>query len=132
MANPIVHFEIHADDPERAAKFYAACFGWEIKKWEGGQMEYWMVMTCPKDTPNGINGGMLRRMGPPPVDGQPVNSYVSTLVVENYDATHEKILASGGKVALPKMAIAGMAWQGYYKDTEGNIFGMHQPDANAK
>jgi hypothetical protein len=25
-----------------------------------------------------------------------------------------------------------MAWQGYYKDTEGNIFGIHQPDPNAK
>lgn len=29
-------------------------------------------------------------------------------------------------------AVTGMAWQGYYKDTEGNIFGIHQPDVNAK
>ncbi|HEV2494165.1 MAG TPA: VOC family protein [Terriglobia bacterium] len=31
----VIHFEINADQPERAAKFYTAVFGWEIKKWEG-------------------------------------------------------------------------------------------------
>ena len=43
-----------------------------------------------------------------------------------------KLLANGGKVAMPKHALPGMAWQGYYIDTEGNIFGIHQPDKNAK
>jgi predicted enzyme related to lactoylglutathione lyase len=52
--------------------------------------------------------------------------------VENYDVTEAKILEKGGKVALPKYALPGMAWQGYYIDTEGNVFGIHQPDANAK
>ena len=41
-------------------------------------------------------------------------------------------MANGGKVAMPKYALPGMAWQGYYIDTEGNIFGIHQPDENAK
>lgn len=36
------------------------------------------------------------------------------------------------QVALPKMALTGMAWQGYYLDTEGNVFGIHQPDPEAK
>ena len=31
----VVHFEIHADDPERAAKFYEAAFGWSVSKWDG-------------------------------------------------------------------------------------------------
>jgi uncharacterized protein len=52
--------------------------------------------------------------------------------VDSYDDTHDRILKAGGTVALPKHAIPGMAWQGYYKDTEGNIFGVHQPDVNAK
>jgi uncharacterized protein len=52
--------------------------------------------------------------------------------VENYDAAEKKILELGGKVALPKHALPGMAWQGYYTDPEGNIFGVHQPDENAK
>jgi catechol 2,3-dioxygenase-like lactoylglutathione lyase family enzyme len=28
----VVHFEIHADDPKRAIKFYQDVFGWEIVK----------------------------------------------------------------------------------------------------
>ena len=52
--------------------------------------------------------------------------------VDNYDETHDKILAAGGKVAMPKFALAGMAWQGYYLDTENNTIGIHQADPNAK
>lgn len=130
--NRISHFEIHAQDPERAVAFYTDCFGWEIKKWEGGQMEYWMVMTGKQDEAGGINGGLIRRMGPAPVGGEPVNSHVNTITVEDFDGISDKILTNGGTVALPKMALVGMAWQGYFKDTEGNIFGLHQADTNAK
>lgn len=126
------HFEIHADNPERAVKFYTDVFGWDIKKWEGGQMEYWMVMTGAKDQPGTIHGGLIRRKGPAPTEGQPVNAYVSTVIVDNYDEVAAKILAAGGIVAAPKMALIGMAWQGYFKDTEGNIFGLHQADKDAK
>lgn len=132
MPNRVAHFEIQADDPERAAKFYTDVFGWEIKKWEGGQMEYWMVMTGGKDEPGGINGGLLRRPCPAPAPEQGTNAYVCTLIVEDYDTMEKKILEAGGKVAMPKMALVGMAWQGYYLDTEGNTFGIHQPDPNAK
>lgn len=133
MNNRPTHFEIHADDPERAAKFYTDVFGWAITKWDSPAMEYWLVMTAPKESKEpGINGGLLRRHGAGPVGGEPVNAYVVTIQVEDYDAVHAKIMSAGGTVALPKMALAGMAWQGYYKDTEGNIFGLHQTDANAK
>ena len=43
-----------------------------------------------------------------------------------------KIIAAGGKVSMPKFAIPKMAWQGYFIDTEGNTFGLHQADENAK
>lgn len=133
MNNRPTHFEIHADEPERAAKFYTEVFGWAITKWDSPTVEYWMVMTAPQgSTDPGINGGLLRRHGAGPKGGEPVNAYVVTVQVEDYDATHTKIMAAGGTVALPKMALAGMAWQGYYKDTEGNIFGLHQTDPNAK
>ncbi len=131
MPNRIAHFEIHAEDPERAVKFYTDCFGWEISKWEGGQMEYWMIMSGKQDEPGGINGGLLRRKGPAPTEGQPVNAHVCTMVIDNYDAIAEKILANGGTIAVPKFAFVGMAWQGYFKDTEGNLFGLHQIDKNA-
>lgn len=147
MANRVVHFEIHAEDPERAAAFYKAVFGWEITKWlnppgspdrsgdvgDSPAMEYWMIMTAPKDsTEPGINGGLMRRRGTAPVEGQAVNAFVSTMDVASYDETHEKILKAGGTMAVPKAALPGMAWLGYYKDTEGNIFGIYQTDPNAK
>lgn len=131
--NRIVHFEIQADEPERAAQFYRDVFGWEITKWEGGQMEYWMVMTAPKDSLEpGISGGLLRRPTQTPSPECGTNAFTCTAVVENYDEIEKKILAHGGKIAMPKMALLGMAWQGYYLDTEGNVFGIHQPDPNAK
>lgn len=73
----------------------------------------------------------MLRHGDSPKPGQSVNSFISTLGVEDYDATEAKILELGGVVALPKYALPGMAWQGYYIDTEGNIFGIHQPDEKA-
>ncbi len=131
MPNRIAHFEIHADNPERAVEFYTKVFGWEIKKWEGGQMEYWMVMTGKQEEPGGINGGILRRPCPAPTPAQGSNAYVCTIVVDHYDEMAANILAHGGKETLPKFALKGMAWQGYFLDTEGNTFGLHQPDTNA-
>ncbi len=132
MPNRVAHFEIHAQDPERAVAFYTQVFGWEMKKWEGGQMEYWMVMTGGRDEPGGINGGLLRRSGAAPTLGQCTNGYVCTVVVSSFDEYADKIIAHGGTVAMPKMALVGMAWQGYFHDTEGNVFGLHQVDTEAK
>jgi predicted enzyme related to lactoylglutathione lyase len=128
----VVHFEIQADDLERAKAFYGAVFGWEFQDWSSaaGGSPYWGIVTGPDDQP-GINGGLLQRPAPSPGPGQGTNAYVCTMGVEDYDATEKKILDAGGQVALPKMALTGMAWQGYYLDTEGNTFGIHQPDPNA-
>lgn len=132
MPNRPGHFEIHATNPEALVAFYTKVFDWEIKKWEGGQMEYWMIMNGKPEEPGGINGGLVRRMGAAPKSGDAVNGFVCTMIVDNYDEMHSKILANGGTVALPKMALVGMAWQGYYKDPDNNIFGLHQADVNAK
>ena len=119
-----VHFEITADNPERAVKFYTKVFGWEIKKWEG-PMEYWLVMTGPKEQP-GIDGGLMRRS--PPITTGTVN----TVGVASLDESIKKVVASGGKVVRPKSAVPGVGWFAYCADTEGNIFGMMQPDTSAK
>lgn len=132
--NRVVHFEIQADDLGRAKKFYSGVFGWEFQDWpmlDGSA--YVGVMTAPKDSKElGINGGLLKRPCPAPAPEQGTNAYVCTVQVENFDETAKKILASGGVVAMPKFALVGMAWQGYFLDTEGNTFGIHQPDLNAK
>ena len=130
--NRVVHFEIQAEKPERAAKFYREIFGWKIEKWNG-PMEYWMVMTAEKDSKElGINGGLLQRPANTPPKECGTNAFVCTIQVENFDETAKKIKKAGGIVAMPKFAIPKMAWQGYFIDTEGNTFGIHQQDENAK
>ena len=128
----VVHFEIQADDVERAKAFYAAVFDWTYQDWSGvSGATYWGVVTGPDDQ-LGINGGLLRRPAPAPAAEQGTNAFVCTIGVGDYDETERRILAAGGRVALPKMALTGMAWQGYYLDPEGNTFGIHQPDPEAR
>jgi uncharacterized protein len=128
----LIHFEIHVDDMERAQKFYGEVFGWTFEDWsEYAGMPYAGAVTGSSSEP-GIDGALMKRQGPPPESGQPMNGFSCTMGVEDYDTTEAKILSNGGQVALPKYALPGMAWQGYYKDTEGNVFGIHQPDENAK
>jgi len=124
----VIHFEIHASDPDRAVTFYEALFGWTFQKWEG-PMDYWLVTTGPDSQP-GINGGLLRRQGE--IDGQAVIAYVCTIDVENIDAAITKSQSLGAQVVVPKMPIPGMGWLVYCKDSEGNIFGMMQADPEAK
>ncbi len=128
--NRITHFEIQAEDVDRAIKFYTAVFGWQFPKYMDN---YWGIVTAPKDSKEpGINGGLLPRPCPPPKPQQGTNAFTCTVEVDNFDETAKKIETAGGKVAMPKFAIPGMAWQGYFLDTEGNTFGLHQADPNAK
>jgi predicted enzyme related to lactoylglutathione lyase len=127
----VVHFEIQADDLDRARAFYTDALGWSFEDYsEYTGSPYWGVVTGPEEEP-GINGGLLPRPAPAPGPGQGTNGFVCTIAITDYDATEKAILAAGGQVVTPKAALPGMAWQGYYLDTEGNTFGIHQPDTNA-
>ncbi len=128
MPRPI-HFEIHAERTERAIEFYRALFGWEFSQW--GNEPYWLVRTGEKGTP-GIDGGLVPRRGPGPAEMQAVNAFVCTVDVADVDANLKRVVELGGSIALPKMPIPTVGWLGYAKDTEGNLFGIMQFDANAK
>lgn len=124
----VIHFEIHAENPERAINFYKALFGWEFTKYPGPE-DYWLVTTGPDSQP-GINGGLIRRRGV--IDGQAVIAYVCTIDVSSVDKCVEKISENGGAIVVPKMPIPQIGWLAYAKDTEGNIFGIMQSDAQAR
>lgn len=125
LMNTVSYFEIQADDPEKAQKFYSAVFGWKFIKQEGLPLEYWQIET------EGINGGLLKRPAsvPPPQSG--TNAYVCSMEVSDFDASAEKILKNGGQVALEKFAVVGKCWQGYFIDPQGNTFGVFQVDEKA-
>jgi len=128
--NRPVHFEIHAQDPERAQRFYGELFGWSFTKW-AGDWDYWLIKTG--EGAPGIDGGMIRRMGDDPAADAPtpVIGYVCTVGVEDVDAKVARALELGACVAVPKMAIKGVGWLSYVKDTEGNLVGLMDEDPNA-
>jgi hypothetical protein len=119
----VIHFEIPADNPERAVDFYKKVFGWNFQKW-GGPQEYWLVSTGPDSKP-GINGGLLRRQ-------HPGAGTCNTIDVSSVDQAVAKVTQHGGKTVMPKTAVPGVGYLAYCSDTEGNVFGMMQPDQNAK
>src|SRR5262245_53788232 len=132
--NRVVHFEIHASDMDRAQKFYESIFGWKFMNMGGEYGEYRVIMTGPGPDEIaaggvtmenvGINGGLTKRMGPPPAENAPVFGYVCIVGVENIDETIAKIESAGGTLALAKNKVPTIGWLAYYKDTEGNIFGI--------
>lgn len=125
-----VHFEIHAADPRAALAFYTEVFGWTSEDWsEFAGMPYFGVRTGEGP---GIDGAIMQRHGEDPAVGGAVAGSVLTMGVADYDQTAARILAAGGTEAMPKYALPGMAWQGYFHDPANNVLGLHQPDPEAK
>ena len=121
--NRFVHFDIYADDPDRAVKFYRNVFGWKTERY-AGPMDYWLITTGP-DTEPGINGGLGRRQNPS-------DHTTNTVDVISLKETEAKISAAGGKVLEPRIAIPGVGWFALCADTEGNRFGLMESDPQAK
>ncbi|MBM4237177.1 MAG: VOC family protein [Euryarchaeota archaeon] len=119
----VVHFEINAEDPQRAVKFYRKVFGWKISKW-GGPVDYWLVETGDKEEP-GIDGAIMPRMK------RGAHVY-NTIGVPSYEDAVKKIEKNGGKMITPKNAVPGVGWVGYFKDTEGNVLSIIEPDESAR
>ncbi len=112
------HFELPADDPKRAIKFYTDVFGWKIDKW--GPEDYWLVTAGPEDE-RGADGAIQRRK-------DAIAPYVlNTIGVSSIDDSLKKVTKAGGKVMRPKTNIPGIGDFAYCQDTEGTIFGIIQP-----
>ena len=124
--NTIGYFEIQSSDLKREISFYQSIFEWKFIKQEFAPVEYYRIET------NNMSGGLLKRPAniPPPEFG--TNAFVNSIQVADFDKISEQILELGGKVALPKFAIPGRCWQGYFSDLDNNTFGIFEADANAK
>ena len=119
----VIHFEIDAAKPERLVAFYEKTFGWKMEKREG-PVDYWLITTGKDDQP-GISGGLSKR-----TESQP--TMVNTIGVPSVDEFAKKVEKNGGKIVVPKHAIPGVGYIAYFKDPEGNMFGMMQDDSSAK
>jgi predicted enzyme related to lactoylglutathione lyase len=117
----VVHFEIHADDPDRAGRFYSEVFGWTITHWKG-PVDYRLVRTG--EGAPGIDGAIMARGEPPADEG--VGGYVCTIAVEDIGTTERRVLGAGGRRVRDRQEIPGIGLHAYFKDTEGNTFGVLQ------
>lgn len=131
MSNLVVHFEIHASDPQRLIDFYGELLGWSFTQF--GDMSYWAIDTGDGaigiDAPGrGINGGLTQRQGPAPERGAAVNGANFVVGVDgNVDEVFTKGLALGGAEALPLADMQGIGRVGYLLDPDGNVFGLISP-----
>jgi len=122
----VVHFEIPADDIERAQKFYGDLFGWKIEKLAVPMpMDYWMIMTGAKTGEMGLDGGMMKRQNP----DQRITIYIDVPSVDEYMGRVKKL---GGQVSVPKTAVPGMGYFAVCLDPENNGFGIWEVDPKAK
>lgn len=127
--NRVIHFEVQADNVERAKDFYQKVFGWKIEKYmskeDKGMMDYWLIMTGDEKEP-GIDGGLYKR----PIDNK-IYTYDCTIDVADIDKAIEAVKANGGVITMEKSELPGVGWFVGAKDTEGNRFSLMQA-ANKK
>ncbi len=119
MANNVVHFAIHADDVERARRFYEAVFAWRFQAW--GPPGFYNVDTCDADQP-GIHGALHERAEQ--LAGSGMRGFTCTVAVDDLAATRERVLANGGSVQHPEMTIPTVGTHIGFLDTEGNEFAV--------
>lgn len=124
--NAIGYFEIQSSNPQRDIKFYKSVFGWKFIRENYIPFDYYRIET------GGINGGLIQRPAPIPPAEYGANAFVNSILVDSFDNTAELIIKKGGQIALPKFAIPGRCWQGYFIDPDGNTFGIFEADSNAK
>ncbi len=113
----VVHFEIPADDVSRAVAFYKKVFDWKLEKWQGPS-EYWLATTGKKEE-MGIDGALMDRSGP--------KNVVNTIAVPSLEEYIKRVSAAGGKQVTPTSTIPEIGLFCYCTDTEGNWFGLLQP-----
>ena len=116
MANNIAHFDIHADDVERARRFYERVFGWRFEAW--GPPDFYLVHTGTEKDP-GIHGSVSKRNQP--IAGQGRIGYECTISVDDLGAIKAAIAANGGKIVLDDHEIVGVGTLIRFEDTEGNV-----------
>ncbi|MDQ6683145.1 MAG: VOC family protein [Chloroflexota bacterium] len=134
MANLVVHFEIHASEPQTLIDYYSRLFGWKFESYGGADQQYWVIDTgegaignVSREKGLGINGGLTPRNGPRPEIGAPINGCNIVIGVDDVDGLMRRGIELGGSEALPATDWPGIGRGGYLIDPDGNVFGLISP-----
>ena len=114
MPNPLCHFELMTDDPERCKAFYGAVFDWEF---DDASMPGYTLVNAGAEP----SGGVFPK--PPDVPGVCLNVYFK---VQNIDETLNKVTEHGGQVLVPKTAIPNVGHFAMFTDPEAIPIGILQ------
>lgn len=126
--NPVVHFEMPAEDRKRMADFYTKVFGWKTQQLGEDMGNYVLATTTDSDengmpkNPGAINGGFFQKTNDKPAQ------YPSVVIaVDNIQEHMRNIEKSGGKPLGEPVDVPGIGMYVSFLDTEGNRAGMIQP-----
>lgn len=119
----VAHFEICAEDVERAVSFYRHVFGWEIRLWDGPH-PYWIVITGEDAEQPGINGGIVDRR-------DHFAGSVNLVDVVALDNALLRVVEAGGVIIHSRSTIPGIGFVAYCRDSESNPFGLIELDDQA-
>jgi len=130
MANQLSHFAIHADDLERARKFYGGVFGWTFQGYAGIPMSgFCQIFDAQGKALAPLGAIQSRKSNPAP---QPVYGLECSFSVNDVEAVARAVAANGGKIVMQKVAIPGVGWIVKFLDTEGNLACAVQYDPSAR
>jgi predicted enzyme related to lactoylglutathione lyase len=126
--NPVVHFEMPAEDRKRMSEFYSKAFGWQTQQLGPEMGNYVLVMTTESDDngpkkPGAINGGFYTK-----TDDMPAQYPSVVIAVDDIEQSMKKVAQSGGRVLGEPMDIPGVGKYVSFFDTEGNRVSMLQPN----
>lgn len=124
--DPVIHFEMPAEDQKRMMAFYSKIFGWETKQL-GPEMGSFVIAnttesenSTPKK-PGTINGGFYKKTG------DISQTTTVTIQVSDIRAYREKIVKAGGKISGEIQDMPGLGLFLSFFDTEGNRVNLMQP-----
>ena len=125
--NPVVHFEMPAEDRKRIADFYTKVFGWKTQQLGEDMGNYVLATTTDSDEngpkkPGAINGGFFQK-----TDDKPAQYPSVVIGVDDIEEHINRVEKSGGKVLGEPLNIPGIGLYVSFFDTEGNRVGMIQP-----
>ncbi len=120
----IVHFDISADNPDRAKRFYEKLFEWKFTLLPG-PMNYYLIETNGLQGEKGIGGGMAKRENP---QRSEINNFIG---VASIDESQKEVIELGGKIIHAKQKVPGWGYLALCMDTENNVFGLFEENSSA-
>lgn len=120
----IVHFNIIADQIDRAKTFYEKAFDWKFVSLPE-PMNYYLIETTDVDGQKGIGGGLTIR------ESSQVPGTINFIGVTSLDEMVDRIKMLGGKIVTAKQVIPNWGYFAVCTDTENNQLGLFQEDKTA-